>query len=422
MEQLPLIVDQETGTTLTLFGDGVTVAGARGQAQQRTYIEQVQYWSEFTVAWLWHNDRLQSKRSQARYWDVWLDFFGYANRFAQMPFETDVERARRIANIIDAAPVKPWTVDARAATSYKIRHENKEHTIGRAERRGKRGKVLQPETRSDKALSPKSIANALAILSSYYRRATAWPIYQDGVEAMLFDRVNPFSAVERPKFEILFEREGLSMDEVHRMLEVIPRETVQGAMHFALLTAYALTGRRNSEIRTAKYGDFKVDSDGRVWQTWRGKHHVDGKKDEVSPYVWEAIEAYLIAAGRAATIGADDYVFVAPSDRGQRLHAEWMPGQSPISISEVNRIFQMYLKRAKIKGKYCVHSLRHGLAEQMLAENAPIEEVQRTLGHANIATTLIYTSRKVAGLPDSVNRIGDKLGMHRLLTNREKAL
>src|SRR5512139_437254 len=420
--QLELIIDQTPDTALTLFGDGVQVAGARGQTQQRTYVEQVQYWSEFTVAWLWHNDRLQSKRSQARYFDVWLDFFGYADRFEQMPFETDLDRARRIANIIDASPVKPWQVDARAATSYKIRCESRTHTTGRAERRGKRGKVLQPETRIEKALSPKSIANALAILSSYYRKAAAYPIYQDGVEAMLFDRVNPFSAVDRPKFEILFEREGLSVEETHRMLEVIPRETVQGALHFALLTAYALTGRRNSEIRTARYGDFKVDGDGRVWQTWRGKHHVDGKKDEVSPYVWEAIEVYLEASGRAATIGVDDYIFVAPSDRGQRLHAEWTPGKEPISISEVNRIFQMYLRRAKIKGHYCVHSLRHGLAEQMLAENAPIEEVQRTLGHANIATTLIYTSRKVAGLPDSVNRIGDKIGVHRLLKNREKAL
>jgi integrase len=421
--QLPLIIDQNPDTALTLFGDGVQVAGARGQTQQRTYIESVQYWSEFTVAWLWHNDRLQSARSQARYFDVWLDFFGYANRFEGMPFESDVERARRIANVIDASPVKPWEVDARAATSYKMRLENRTHTIGRKARHGKRGKVLQPETRSEKTLSPKSIANAIAILSSYYRKATAYPIYQDSVEAMLFDRVNPFSAVDRPKFEILFEREGLSMEETHRLLEAIPRETVAGAMHFALLTSYALTGRRNSEIRTARYGDFKVDGDGRVWQTWRGKHHVEGKRDEVSPYVWEAIEVYLDASGRAATIGDDDYIFVATTDRAKRLgHDEWEPGRSAISISEVNRIFQMYLRRARIKGKYCVHSLRHGLAEQMLAENAPIEEVQRTLGHANIATTLIYTSRKVAGLPDSVNRIGDKIGVHRLLKNRERAI
>jgi hypothetical protein len=131
------------------------------------------------VTWLWHNDRLQSPRSQSRYWDVWLDFFGYANRFENMPFVDDKERALRIANIIDAAPVKPWAVDARTANSYKIRLENETHTTGRQARMGKRGKLLQPDTRKDVALSPKSIANAIAVLSSYYAKAGAYPIYHD---------------------------------------------------------------------------------------------------------------------------------------------------------------------------------------------------------------------------------------------------
>lgn len=422
-QQLALIIDQETDTSVALFGDGIRIAGAHGQTQQRTYVEQVQYWSEFTTVWLWHNDRLQSVRSQERYWDVWLDFFGYAERFEEMAFESDIERARRIANIIDASPVKPWEVDARAANAYKVRLENRTHTIGRKARHGRRGKVLQAETRSERALSPKSIANAIAVLSSFYAKATTYPIYLGGVEAMLFDRVNPFSSVSRPKFEILFEREGMSADETNRLLSAIPADTVQGSMHLALLVSYALTGRRNSEVRTAKFGDFKVDADGRVWQTWRGKHHVEGKRDEVAPDVWQAITDYLAAAGRLETIQPDDYVFVALSDRAKRLgHSGWEPGTKPISLSEVNRIFQMYLRTAKIKGKYCIHSLRHGLAEQMLEEGARIDEVQRQLGHRNVATTLIYTSRKVEGMSDAVSRVGDKIGAHRILKNHEKAL
>jgi integrase len=422
-QQLSLIVEEQAPDTVsTLFGEHVNVAGAHGQTQQRTYIEQVTYWSEFTVMWLWHNDRLQSVRSQNRYWDVWLDFFGYGERFDGMAFETDIERARRIANIIDASPVKPWDVDARAANGYKVQLENRTHTTGRKARIGKSGKKLQADTRAEKALSPKSIGNAIAVLSSYYRKATAYPIYQGGVEAMLYDRVNPFNAVSRPKFEILFEREGMSSDETNRVLSVIPT-TPQGAMHFALLTAYALTGRRNSEVRTAKFGDFQVDADGKVWQTWRGKHHVDGKKDEVSPEVWTAITDYLTAAGRIETIRDDDYIFVAASDCAKRFgHADWEPGTKPIGISEVNRIFQMYLRLAKVKGKYCIHSMRHGLAEQMLDEGARLDEVQRQLGHKNIGTTLIYTSRKVQGMSDAVHRVSDKVGVHRISRNRQRAM
>ena len=422
-KQLALIIDQQTDPAAALFGESVHVSGRNGQDQERTYVEQVQYWSEFTVMWLWHNDRLQSVRSQQRYWEVWQDFFGYANKFETMPFETGIERARRIANIIDASPTKPWSVDARAANAYKVRLENSTHTVGRKGKMGKRGKMLASNTKREVKLSPKSIANAIAVLSSYYTKATTYPIYQGGVEAMLFDRINPFNAVSRPKFEILFEREGMSPDETNRLLSAIPTDTVQGAMHLALLLAYALTGRRNSEIRTAKFGDFKVDADGRVWQTWRGKHHVEGKKDEVSPEVWAAITAYLDAAGRLSTIGPDDYIFTAMSDRAKRLgHAGWEPGKEPISISEVNRIFQMYLKAANIKGHYVIHSLRHGLAEQMLEEGARIDEVQRQLGHRNVATTLIYTSKKVEGMSDAVHRVGDKIGAQRIIRNHQKAL
>ncbi len=422
-QQLALIIDQTPDTVAELFGEGSSVAGANGRTQPRTYIEQVQYWSEFTVVWLWHNDRLQSERSQQRYFDVWLDFFGYASTFPEMPFETDLERARRIANIIDAAPLKPWDVDARSANAYKVRLENRTHTIGRKERRGKTGKLLQANTRTEKPPSPKSIANAIAVMSSYYAKAITYPIYQGGVEAMLFDRVNPWASVSRPKFEILFEREGMTPDETNRLLSAIPTDTPQGAMHLALLMAYALTGRRNSEVRTAKFGDFKVDDDGRVWQTWRGKHHVEGKKDEVVSDVWAAIVAALEATGRLATIGPDDYIFTALSDRARRLgHADWQPGKQPISLGEVNRIFQMYLRAARIKGHYCIHSLRHGLAEQMLAEGARIDEVQRQLGHRNVATTLIYTSKKVEGMSEAINRVSDKIGAHRILRNHQQAL
>lgn len=418
--QLALLPEVEHQTPAGAYANPFAGATVTENGQERSYEENLVWWTQLTVAWIWHNDRVTSPRSQSRYWDVWLDCFGGYGRFEYLPFETDTERALRISHIIDRASVKPWEYDARAATQYKIMLENRRHTTGRSERRGKSGTVLQKNTRCEKPLSPKSIGNALAILSSYYRKATRYPIYKDSKEAMLFDRMNPFDSVERPKFEILFEREGMTLDEVHRVLEVIPRDTVRGALHLALLKAYALTGRRNSEVRTAKWGDFKATEDGKVWHTWRGKHHVEGKTDEIAPDVLEAIVDYLEMSGRIETIQPDDYVFVAPSDRARSLHGNegWQPGVEPLSIREVNRIFQTYLKRAKIKGGYVIHSLRHTLAEQMLEEGARIDEVQRQLGHANIATTLIYTQRKRQELSGAVNRVADKIGSHRIRASK----
>lgn len=418
-EQLALIIDQKTDTATTLFGE-VQVAGQA--TQTRTYYESLKYWAEFTVAWLWHSSRIGSVRTRERYLDVLLDFFGQNGKFDEMPMDTDQQRMERLATVFDASPIKPWLVDARTATAYKISMENRFHMTGRRERRGKRGKMLERGSKQATPLSPKSIANALAVLSSFYKRAIAYPIYKAGVEAALFERSNPFDAVDRPKFKIMFAREAMTEDEVNGVLGVIPANTANGAMHFALLLAYALSGRRNSEIRNTRFGDFKL-ADGKCWLTWRGKHHQDGETNEFPMAAWQAIEDFLRFSGRLETIRPDEYIFVALSDRAARLgHAGYEPGKEPISISEVNRIFKVYLRKAGIKHDYVIHSLRHTVAKRLLDAGASIEQVKEVLGHANIATTLIYTEEPDHELPAEMARYEDKLGVHRLMENRSRML
>ena len=376
-----------------------------------------------TVAWIWHNDKVSSPRSQARYLSVWLDCFGNQGRFEFMPVSNDIERAARISHVLHNTKVKPWDFDGRSATSFKIRLENRTHITGRAQRVGKKGTVLQKDTRREVPMSPKSIANAVAVMSSYFRKANRYPIWKDGKEVPLYNRTNPFDCIDRPRFEVMFVREGFTADQVNKILAVIPTHTVRGAMHFALLTAYAMTGRRNSEIRTAKFGDFKVDADGKVWQTWRGKHHTEGVTDQVKAGVWTAIELYLKMAGRFDTIGPDDYIFTAIDSnckRGAKFAADWQPGRDPLSIGEVWRIVQLYIKKAKIKGHFTVHSFRHSLAEQMIEEGARDSEIQRQLGHANPATTQIYHAKRKQEMSQTIDRVGDKIGLDRLISNRQQ--
>ncbi len=57
----------------------------------------------------------------------------------------------------------------------------------------------------------------------------------------------------------------------------------------------------------------------------------------------------------------------------------------------LQRKFKMYSKKAKLNPKYTFHSLRHGWATRMLESGVPINQVSLGLGHANIATTSIYT-------------------------------
>ena len=57
----------------------------------------------------------------------------------------------------------------------------------------------------------------------------------------------------------------------------------------------------------------------------------------------------------------------------------------------LQRKFKKYSKIANLSLLYNFHSLRHGFATRALESGVPINQVQLLLGHANLATTSIYT-------------------------------
>lgn len=57
----------------------------------------------------------------------------------------------------------------------------------------------------------------------------------------------------------------------------------------------------------------------------------------------------------------------------------------------IQRKFKKYAKKAELNPLYSFHGLRHGFATRALEAGIPINQVQVALGHANIATTSIYT-------------------------------
>lgn len=104
-----------------------------------------------------------------------------------------------------------------------------------------------------------------------------------------------------------------------------------------------------------------------------------GQKERIVPMAKEAariLKVYL--AVRPPPHGGCPAAFL--SRTGRQLLRE-----------DVFRIVKKYVVRSGLRGRVSPHTLRHCFATQLLSNGADLRSVQEMLGHANIATTQIYT-------------------------------
>lgn len=243
-------------------------------------------------------------------------------------------------------------------------------------------------------LAEPTLMQRVAALSSFYEYARdEYEITTpDGRIIPLYD-ANPASSKSlRHKVNPYGKARYLSLTESKALLNAIPRSTVQGLRDYALILFYLVTGRRNSEVRTLKWGAFE-DFGERVWYRWSGKGKTD-MRYECPRAAWTAIRAYLKAAGRLETMRLDDYIFTALSDNAGRLPKVGKSFQAltrPLSMREVSRLLKRYavlggLDPVKLK----VHTLRHTAAMLRKESGSPVDEICGFLSHSSLAITQIY--------------------------------
>lgn len=156
----------------------------------------------------------------------------------------------------------------------------------------------------------------------------------------------------------------LSQREITKILEV-----TQNLKHKTILYMIYSAGLRLNELLELRIGD--IDSETMRIHIKSGK----GKKDR-----------YLMLSENVLNLLRKYYVEYKPED----FIFEGQNG-GKYSPKSVQSVFKRSLKKAGIKKKATVHTLRHSFATHLLDDGTDIRYIQELLGHKRLETTQIYT-------------------------------
>lgn len=223
--------------------------------------------------------------------------------------------------------------------------------------------------RSEAGVSPRTQARNLVSLRRFFGF-----LHAEGLIP-----VDPTARVELPRVGRPLP-ETLTLDEVEALLRAPDVTSARGLRDRAMLEVLYATGLRVSELVGLRLGDLHLEAG---FLRVMGK----GSKERVVPLGEVArdwLERHLIEGRGLATDGdrarrARDPVFV--TNRGGAMTRQGFFKR----LREIARAAGVDPRRIS------PHKLRHAFATHLLERGADLRSLQLMLGHADIATTEIYT-------------------------------
>ena len=218
----------------------------------------------------------------------------------------------------------------------------------------------------DKDMETTSIARHLTAIKMFYR-------YLAGEKLVDSD---PTALMDSPKLWRVLP-DYLSLDEVDSLLDVFPAggEALDIRNRTILHLLYA-SGLRVSELTGLKVADVNFENG---FVRVRGK----GSKERIVPVAPKVLRMLARYTQNARSeliylIPNTPYLFVSHHSRKLNRERIWA-------------IIKDAAFRAGIAKNIYPHTLRHSFASHLLANGADLRAIQEMLGHADIATTEIYT-------------------------------
>jgi site-specific recombinase XerD len=224
----------------------------------------------------------------------------------------------------------------------------------------------------EKDFAPNSRSRYFYTLRSFYKFASKKDIVIKDIAANM-------ETIKLPKKE----RNYLTEEEVDRVVAEIHNPIIKTIVIFLYNT-----GLRISECRNLKLDD--VDFEKKVIRVIEGKN----KKDRIVPInnqLYVLLKDYLDNVRDAPE---SDYFFATSRS-----------GKKSISYPHICLSLSTAAKKSGINKQVSCHVLRHSFASTLVKKKVGLVEIQKLLGHSNLAVTSIYTHTNLEALTEAVNTL-----------------
>ncbi len=198
-------------------------------------------------------------------------------------------------------------------------------------------------------------------------------LIRQGVKVMPPERIELAKVPER-------QIDLITTEDLNRLLAGPNGDDLASLRDRAILELFFSTGLRVSEL-CGLPRDIDLSRD---------EFSVRGKGEKVRVVFLSDTAKIALKTYLAKRTDVDDALFVRIGRGGEKATAK-EKGELGMSSRSVERLVKHYAIKAGISKKVTPHVIRHSFATDLLENGADLRSVQALLGHANIATTQIYT-------------------------------